>query len=209
MRRGRGGRGIVRLDPDAPNAYIGRATARRSLGDEAGALDDERTARELGGPERSAWDRLANRSIRRWRGELDDPAWRATDPLSRQAVLLRQLNGQVLNGGLHQWISNGYAAWVDDVAESAGAVGTPPCGPSPVEAIVPDGPQTWHPEEIPEDDEIPEGEEEALGQISRCGRYYRVAEAVGLVRGATRPITPAGSWESWAPSFKFGLPTGA
>lgn len=43
----------VRLDPIAPNPHLGRALAYRSLGDEDNALQDERTAKELGGPEQS------------------------------------------------------------------------------------------------------------------------------------------------------------
>src|SRR5579871_6637048 len=147
----------IRLDPESPNAYLGRALGRRPLGDEAGALDDERTARELGGPERTAWDRIVNRSRRRWKGDLDDPAWRATDPLSYRAVLLRILNGQILNGGLIQWIGNGYGRWVDDVAEAAAGVGTPAA--REVEAILRDlSPflKTWNPCYFVEDDEAPE-----------------------------------------------------
>jgi tetratricopeptide (TPR) repeat protein len=90
----------IRLDPDAPNPYVRRALSYRALGDENNARQDERRAQELGGPERSAWDRLVNRSRRRWRWDLDDPHWQQTDPLSRKAVLLRLLNAQILNGGL-------------------------------------------------------------------------------------------------------------
>src|SRR5215471_9251487 len=48
----------IGLEPEAPNAYVGRALAHRSLGDEAAALQDEQAARNLGGPERSTWDRI-------------------------------------------------------------------------------------------------------------------------------------------------------
>src|SRR5438874_1650568 len=47
-------------DPQSPNAYVGRALAYRSLGDEAAAARDEAAAKDLGGPERSAWDRVVN-----------------------------------------------------------------------------------------------------------------------------------------------------
>jgi tetratricopeptide (TPR) repeat protein len=39
----------IRLKPNASNAYAGRALAYRSLDDEASALRDEQTVRELGG----------------------------------------------------------------------------------------------------------------------------------------------------------------
>jgi hypothetical protein len=166
----------IRLDPDAPNSYIGRAMARRRLGDEAGALDDERTAQGLGGPEQSAWDRLANRASRRWRNDPDDPAWRATDPLSRQAVLLRDLNRQILNGGLRQWIANGYGAWVDDVAAAAREVGT--AAAREVAALLEDVAsllKAGYQEDFPEGDEFLDEEDEASRVIGRCeDRYYNV-----------------------------------
>jgi len=114
----------IGLEPDAPNAYVGRALAHRSLGDEAAALQDEQAARNLGGPERSTWDRIVNRAYRRWRGDLRDPAWRQSDALSRNAVLLRQWVWQIYNGGLLQWVANGYGEWAEDLALAAEAVGT-------------------------------------------------------------------------------------
>ena len=88
------------------------------------ARQDEEKAQELGGPERNAWERLCNRSRRRWGREFDDPRWKQEDPLSRQAVLLEILNTQILNGGLRQWIANGYGQWIEDVIAAASAVGT-------------------------------------------------------------------------------------
>jgi hypothetical protein len=114
----------IGLEPEAPNAYVGRALAHRSLGDEAAALQDEQAARNLGGPERSTWDRIVNRAYRRWRGDLRDPAWRQSDALSRNAVLLRQWVWQIYNGGLPQWVANGYGEWAEDLAQAADAVGT-------------------------------------------------------------------------------------
>jgi tetratricopeptide (TPR) repeat protein len=114
----------IGLDPEAPNAYVGRALAYRSLGDEEAAVRDEEAARKLGGPEQSAWDRLVNRANRRWRGDLGDPAWRLSDPLSRNAVLLRHWSWQIFNGGLPQWVANGYGEWADDLARAAEEVGT-------------------------------------------------------------------------------------
>jgi hypothetical protein len=166
----------IRLDPDAPNSYLGRALGRRRIGDEAGALEDERTARELGGPERSAWDKLANRANRRWRGQLGDPAWRATDPLSRQAVLLRALNAQILNGGLCQWIANGYGAWVLDVAEAAEEVGTPAAWE--VAALLGDvarALEAGYMEDFAEDDGTSDDDDEAMKVIGRSeDRYFAV-----------------------------------
>lgn len=114
----------IEVDPESPNAYMGRALAHRSLGDDAAAIRDEEAARKLGGPEQSAWDRLVNRANRRWRSDLCDPTWRLSDPLSRNAVLLRQWSWQVFNGGLAQWVANGYAEWAEDLAHAAHEVGT-------------------------------------------------------------------------------------
>jgi tetratricopeptide (TPR) repeat protein len=114
----------IQVDPEAPNAYVGRGLAYRSLGDEDAATRDEEEARKLGGPERSAWDRLVNRGNRRWRGDLRDPAWRLSDALSRSAFLLRQWCGQVFNGGLAQWLANGYGEWAEDLAHAAREVNT-------------------------------------------------------------------------------------
>jgi tetratricopeptide (TPR) repeat protein len=109
----------IRLDPDAPNSYIARALCHRRLDNLAAALEDEQTAERLGGSEKSAWDRIVNRSRRRWHGDFDDPNWKRTDPLSRKAALLQTLNGQILNGGLFQWVANGYGRWIDDVIAAA------------------------------------------------------------------------------------------
>jgi hypothetical protein len=114
----------IRLEPDAPNPYLGRAMTHRRLGDEAAARQDEEKARELGGPERNAWERLCNRSRRRWGRDFADPRWKQDDPLSRNAVLLDSLNAQILNGGLLQWIANGYGQWIDDVIVAALEIGT-------------------------------------------------------------------------------------
>jgi hypothetical protein len=114
----------VLLDPEAANAYVGRALAYRSLGDDAAAGRDEQAARALGGPERSAWDRLVKQGYRRWRGDPGDPAWARDDAVSRDAFLLRQWTWQIHNGGLPQWVANGYGAWADDLARAADAVGT-------------------------------------------------------------------------------------
>jgi tetratricopeptide (TPR) repeat protein len=114
----------VRLDPNSANAYVGRALAYRSLEDDAAAVLDETTAKALGGPERSAWDRLVKRGYRHWRGDLGDPAWSRDDPLTRDAVLLRQWTWQIYNGGLPQWVANGYGQWTADLASTCDRVGT-------------------------------------------------------------------------------------
>src|SRR5262249_26015270 len=105
----------IRLDPYFPNAYIGRALVYRRLENIPAALEDERKAEALGGPEKTAWDRLVNEARGRWQRDFDTPQWQLTDPLSRQACLLQTLNSQILNGGLTQWIVNGYARWINDV----------------------------------------------------------------------------------------------
>src|SRR5262245_56436940 len=106
----------IRADADAPNAYVGRALAHRSLGEDAAAQRDEQAARKLGGPEATAWDRLVNRAYQRLKGDLSHASrnefYRRLEPLQRQAVLLWELNSQILNGGMPQWVANGYGAWV-------------------------------------------------------------------------------------------------
>ena len=114
----------IRIDPEAPRSYIARALCYRRLDQSAAALQDEQTAEELGGPERSLWDMVVNRSRRRWQFDFSDPKWIETDPLSRKAALLFTLNAQILNGGLFQWVANGYWRWIDDVIEAARDVGT-------------------------------------------------------------------------------------
>jgi tetratricopeptide (TPR) repeat protein len=159
----------IRLDPDAPNAYIGRAIARRRLGDEAGALRDEEAAQELGGPEKTAWDRLVNRAYRRLKRDLLDVSrdefYRRLDPLSRKAVLLSELNRQILNGGLAQWVANGYAQWIDDVIEAARAIGTD--NARHVASALEDLSQILQIDGLDED--------EAFRRLSECeGRYFEV-----------------------------------
>ena len=114
----------IGLKSEAPNAYVGRGLAYRSLGDEAAALRDEQTARELGGADRCAWDRLVKQAHGRWRGDLRDPAWGREDPLSRDAFLLRQWTWQIHNGGLPQWVANGYGEWTEDLVHAIERVGT-------------------------------------------------------------------------------------
>ncbi len=114
----------IALDSEAANAYLGRALAYRSLGNDTAALRDERAARDLGGPERSTWDRLVKRAYRRWRGDLRNSTWAREDSLSHNAFLLRQWTWQISNGGLPQWIANGYGEWAEDLALAAEAVGT-------------------------------------------------------------------------------------
>ncbi|HEY2787076.1 MAG TPA: hypothetical protein VGJ05_19095 [Fimbriiglobus sp.] len=114
----------IGLEPDAPNAYVGRALAFRSLEDEAAALRDEAAAKALGGPERSGWDKLVKRAYKQWRGDLRDPDWQRNDPISRKAFLLRQWTWQLFNGGLPQWVANGFGEWAEVLARAAEEVGT-------------------------------------------------------------------------------------
>jgi len=183
----------IGLDPDAPNAYVGRALAHRSLGDDDAARRDEAAARALGGPEQGAWDRLVNRAARRWRGDLRDPAWRQHDPLSRDAVLLRQWSWQIYNGGLPQWVANGYGEWADDLARAAEAVGTP--ATRAVAAVVRDvaGVLAARPEAraamvrmLTTQDETGAREDEIFAALSECeAAYHQVA------------IVFAGDVEAW------------
>ncbi len=114
----------IEFDPDSANAYTGRALAHRGLGDDAAATKDNETAAALGGPERSAWDRLFKRAMRQWRGDLSDPNWVRADPLSRDAFLLREWTWQIYNGGLPQWVANGFGLWAEDLARAAEAART-------------------------------------------------------------------------------------
>ncbi len=115
----------IELDPLYPNSYIGRALAYRRLENFPAALRDERKAEELGGAEITAWDRLVNRSRHHWQWDFDNPNWQRTDPLSRKAVLFVMLVRQILNGGLHQSVANGYWRWIGDLIEAAREVDTP------------------------------------------------------------------------------------
>ena len=114
----------IQLDPLFPNSHIGRALAYRRLDNFPAALEDERKAEELGGAENTAWDRLVNRSRHDWQWDFDNPNWQRTDPLSRKAVLFVMLVRQILNGGLQQWVANGYGRWIDDLAAAAKEVDT-------------------------------------------------------------------------------------
>ena len=120
----------IRLEPEAPNPYVGRALAYRSLGDEANAAADERQGKELGGIERRPWDRLVNRAYQRARtGDLREvdrgEFYRRLDPVQREAVLLWELNSQVVNGGFPQWVFNGYAPWINEVIAAVQLIRTP------------------------------------------------------------------------------------
>jgi tetratricopeptide (TPR) repeat protein len=117
----------IRLEPQSPNAHLGRALAYRSMGDEASAVRDEAAARELGGAERSTWASVVNRAGRLW--NVDRQASRAEfyqglHPLQRKAVQLWELNGQVMNGGFPQWLENGHGAWIGDVVDTLKQIGT-------------------------------------------------------------------------------------
>jgi hypothetical protein len=114
----------VNIDPEEANAYVGRALAYRSLGNDAAAVQDEQVARALGGPVRSAWDRLVREAFRRWKGDLRDPAWGQRDAVGRNAFLLHQWTWQIYNGGVVQWVANGYGEWAEDLARASESVGT-------------------------------------------------------------------------------------
>jgi hypothetical protein len=173
----------IELDPLYPNAYLGRAVARRRLDQLAEARADEQKAEELGGAEKSAWDRLVNRSRHRWQWDFDNPAWERTDPLSRKAVLLHTLITQIHKGGLHQWVANGYWRWIDDVIKAAREVDT--AATRAVAAMLEDlsrgiSPEAMHDawredDTVEEDPAHDEERDEALGRIwEHEERYHRV-----------------------------------
>jgi tetratricopeptide (TPR) repeat protein len=172
----------IRIDPEAPRSYIARALCYRRLDQLAAALQDEQTAEELGGPERSLWDMVVNRSRRRWRFDFSDPNWIETDPLSRQAALLCTLNGQILNGGLFQWVANGYGRWIEDVIEAARDVGTDASREVAalleevslhVESLGAD--QEWQEEAVEAEHGAPDDNDEAMELLFACeDRYYTV-----------------------------------
>jgi hypothetical protein len=177
----------IGLDPESPNAYVARALAHRSLGDEAAAARDEQAARDLGGPERSAWDRLVKRAYSRWRGDLRDPAWAREDSLSRDAFLLRQWAWQIYNGGLSQWVANGFGEWAEDLARAAEAVGTDAARAVAVIARDVTGILAGWPgareamfRMIATRSLVTGREEELFGALSECeGRYHRVGRRPG------------------------------
>jgi tetratricopeptide (TPR) repeat protein len=115
----------IELDPLFPNSYLLRAVCYRRLDNFPAAIADEQKAEALGGAEKTAWDRLVNRSRHRWNWDFDNPDWRRTDPLSRKAVLFRSFMSQIFNGGLRQWVANGYGRWICDLVEAAREVDTP------------------------------------------------------------------------------------
>ncbi len=172
----------IRIDPEAPRSYIARALCYRRLDQVAAAVEDEHTAEELGGPERSLWDMVVNRSRRRWRFDFGDPAWVEADPLSRKAALLRVLNGQILNGGLFQWIANGYGRWIEDAIGAAREVGTD--ASREVAALLEEvslhvenleADQEWQEEAVDAEDGAADDNDEAMQLIFACeDRYYTV-----------------------------------
>jgi hypothetical protein len=126
----------IEIDPNSPNSYVGRALAHRSLGNEVDAASDEQMAQRLGGVETSTWSRLCNRAYQRMKtdpadgmqGKLSKRAefYQQLDPLSRKAVLLGDFHLQVMNGGIQQWIANGYSAWIRDLMGVVAQIGTNP-----------------------------------------------------------------------------------
>jgi tetratricopeptide (TPR) repeat protein len=177
----------IRLDPGAASAYLGRALAYRKLGDTALAVHDERKARALGEAVRSAREQLLKRAYERWRADLRDSAWARDDPLSRDAFLLHQWTWQIYNGGLPQWVANGYGECADDLACAAERVGTDAA--RAVAAVVRDvaGVLTRCPgareamfRMIAAGSELTGPEDELFRELSRCEDwYYRVVQAPG------------------------------
>jgi tetratricopeptide (TPR) repeat protein len=167
----------IRLDPKAPNSYLGRALAYRSVGDEANAVRDERAAQDLGGAEQSTWDRLVNRAYQRWKGELSHMSrgefYQWIHPLQRKAVLLRELNNQVFNGGFPQWVLNGYGAWINELVDAVKQVGTDAA--REVRVIL-EGVSLLA---NTEDSRTEENEDNLAGLLEYTDRYYNVMSRFG------------------------------
>jgi tetratricopeptide (TPR) repeat protein len=172
----------IGVDPEAPRSYIARALCYRRLDQLDAARRDEQTAEELGGAERSLWDLVVNRSRRRWHFDFSDPAWIEADPISRKAVLLCMLNAQILNGGLFQWIANGYGQWIGDVIEAANDVDTK--ASREVAAMLEEvslhladmnAEPLWQVESTEDENDDLEDNDQDMGQLFACeDRYYSV-----------------------------------
>lgn len=68
------------------------------------------------------WQRLVNAAYEKWqrsenKGMKYGDFVESLDPLSREAVLVAGLNGQVLNGGFRQWVDNGYAVKIKETLQ--------------------------------------------------------------------------------------------
>jgi hypothetical protein len=186
----------VNIDPEGANAFVGRALAHRGLGNDAAAVLDEQTARTLGGPVRSVWDRLVRQAFSRWKGDLRDIAWGHQDPLSRSAFLLHQWTWQIYNGGVVQWVANGYGVWAEDLARVAESVETPAA--REVATIVrdvagilarrPDARQAMF-QMITGDAVARDAEDDLFGAFSECEERY--------LRAGTRPGEFVADIEAW------------
>lgn len=87
-----------------------------------------KTAEKLS--EKSIWQELINAAYARWLdGDLErlryDVFVEALDPEHREAVVLKNLNYQVLNGGFRQWYDNGYSSDAPYLCEVLTAMDTP------------------------------------------------------------------------------------
>ncbi len=116
---------VIRLDPSDPKGYLGRALAYRSLGEEGNAVADECAAKEL---EQTTWQRLVKQAYARQEGDLRhaDAAefYERIDPLQRKAVLLRDFDYQVCEGGIPHWILNARDGWISEVMDLVQKIGT-------------------------------------------------------------------------------------
>jgi tetratricopeptide (TPR) repeat protein len=167
----------IRLDPQAPNPYAGRAIAYRSLGDDANAARDQRVAKDLGGTEQSTWARLVNRANQRLKRELQHMSqgefYQAIHPLQRDAVLLWELNSQVFNGGFPQWVLNGYGAWMTELVAALRQIGTDAAGE--VQVILERVSRVANTNVGPE----AEDEDDLAGLLECTNRYYDVMGRFG------------------------------
>ncbi len=76
--------------------------------------------------EASRWQALMTEAYKGWTDGMTYGVFLATlDRLPRVAVLLGTLNYQVGNGGVSQWVDNGYACHARDVLAALWLIGTP------------------------------------------------------------------------------------
>lgn len=66
-----------------------------------------------------AWQKLVTDAYKTWSQDKSyEDFLDGLDQLSRDAVLLGNMNSQVQNGGFHQWVENGYATHIHEVVEA-------------------------------------------------------------------------------------------
>lgn len=73
-------------------------------------------------------ERLSEQAYQRWKSDLknvtQDEFYKRLDPIHRNAVLLWEFQTQWFNGGIRQWIANGYAEWINELINIVRQIGT-------------------------------------------------------------------------------------